>query len=566
MKKLFTLFAVLLFGCALWSCEYDDDDLWNKVDDLDNRVEKLEEAVKTANTNIDALQKLVEALQNNITITSVKKIENGYQITFSNGETAEILNGKDGQNGQDGQDGTMPQLSVKKDADGIYYWTIGGEWLTDPETGEKIKAEGVDGQNGQDGQDAVAPQVRINPETKEWEISTDGGQTWTSTGVKAEPEAGNPIFSKVDTTSDPDYVIFTLADGTEFRVAREGEFVVAVEGAVSLGFDYGQTKTVKLVFKGVKDYMIAKPEGWKASLKNGELSITAPAASNADAEKVGEVAIHAVTASGASKILKVGVIIGRVLTFEDEDYKGSGNMLGELNWSAMIDNPQNNGPILYGADGGDADGYFLYDEANTEIMFEMAPSQYGSIEVKFWNGGHAVSNYVETDLAKGDIDHQLSICYKDPVTGFGGHGGSKNFGIHFGMYMFGELEPESPYIPEFYFADGTPRVVDHMYVSATTYLANVALNGNPFASAIGPDGFVAIEAIGIDADGKAVSPRLKFNIMEHGRLVTDWAKWDLSALGKVARIKFNMSSSDSGSYGMNTPAYFAFDDIAVQMF
>ena len=34
MKKLFTLLAIALFGVATWSCSYDDDDLWNKVDDL----------------------------------------------------------------------------------------------------------------------------------------------------------------------------------------------------------------------------------------------------------------------------------------------------------------------------------------------------------------------------------------------------------------------------------------------------------------------------------------------------------------------------------------------------
>ena len=37
-----------------------------------------------------------------------------------------------------------------------------------------------------------APRVRINSITKEWEISTDGGHTWTTTGVKAEGKDGTP--------------------------------------------------------------------------------------------------------------------------------------------------------------------------------------------------------------------------------------------------------------------------------------------------------------------------------------------------------------------------------------
>ena len=54
MKKLFTLLAIALFGVAMWSCSYDDDDLWKAVDDLDSRMEAMEQAMKSANTDIDA--------------------------------------------------------------------------------------------------------------------------------------------------------------------------------------------------------------------------------------------------------------------------------------------------------------------------------------------------------------------------------------------------------------------------------------------------------------------------------------------------------------------------------
>ena len=58
--------------------------------------------------------------------------------------------------------------------------TIGenGNWFLDGvDSGVSAK--------GEKGADAVAPQLRINSTTNEWEISTDGGETWTSTGVKA---------------------------------------------------------------------------------------------------------------------------------------------------------------------------------------------------------------------------------------------------------------------------------------------------------------------------------------------------------------------------------------------
>ena len=80
MKKLFTLLAIALFGVAMWSCSYDDDDLWKAVDDLDSRMEAMEQAMKSANTDIDALQKLVDALQKNVTVTSVIKIMTDTQL------------------------------------------------------------------------------------------------------------------------------------------------------------------------------------------------------------------------------------------------------------------------------------------------------------------------------------------------------------------------------------------------------------------------------------------------------------------------------------------------------
>ena len=42
----------------------------------------------------------------------------------------------------------------------------------------------------------------------------------------------------------------------------------------------------------------------------------------------------------------------RVLTFEDEDYKGDVNFAGGNDWSSLIDDPQYGGKLLYGSGGG----------------------------------------------------------------------------------------------------------------------------------------------------------------------------------------------------------------------
>ena len=157
MKKLLA-FAALFAVVALTSCKYDDDDLWNSVHGLENRVAKLEELCKQMNTNISSLQTIVTALQNNDYVTGITPVmqggkEVGYTITFSKSNPITIYHGKDGQNGEDGtdgKDGVTPTIGVKQDTDGIYYWTLDGDWLTDKH-GDKIKAEGKDGADGSDG-------------------------------------------------------------------------------------------------------------------------------------------------------------------------------------------------------------------------------------------------------------------------------------------------------------------------------------------------------------------------------------------------------------------------------
>ncbi len=46
-------------------------------------------------------------------------------------------------------------------------------------------------------------------------------------------------------------------------------------------------------------------------------------------------------------------------------------------------------------------------------------------------------------------------------------------------------------------------------------------------------------------------------------IVKDWAWLDFAPLGTVDEIVFRMSSSDNSMFGMNTPAYFAMDNLVV---
>jgi len=80
--------------------------------------------------------------------------------------------------------GTAPQIRINTQTN---EWEIssdsGNSWVSTgvKATGEK-GADGVDGVNGEDG---ISPKVQINMVTNEWEISVNNGLSWTSTGVKA---------------------------------------------------------------------------------------------------------------------------------------------------------------------------------------------------------------------------------------------------------------------------------------------------------------------------------------------------------------------------------------------
>lgn len=255
---------------SLVSCtKYDEVAMWNKNEDMGSRLAALEELCSRLNTNIVSLQQIVEALQGNDYVTGVVPVvENGetvgYTISFSKSGPVTIYHGKKGENGQNG---TTPVIGVEQDTDGLYYWTLDGEWLTDDE-GSKILAQGMagksayelavekgyrgtldewlaslNGSNGDDGKsayelavengyqgteeewlaslkgsagdqgdDGVTPKLEVRDDGY-WYISYDNGQTWNKLGpATGDPgEDGDSMFSDID-VSDPDYLVLTLAE------------------------------------------------------------------------------------------------------------------------------------------------------------------------------------------------------------------------------------------------------------------------------------------------------------------------------------------------------------------
>jgi len=119
----------------------------------------------------------------------------------------------------------------------------------------------------------------------------------------------------------------------------------------------------------------------------------------------------------------------------------------------------------------------------------------------------------------------------------------------------------------------TPSHVQGFYINNTTYAALSMLKGDWIAKKFGgatgndPDWF-KLTVTGKDAAGITrgtiecylADYRFSDNHMDY--ILQGWTWLDLSGLGNTVKtLSFTLSSSDTGAWGMNTPAYFALDHL-----
>ena len=323
MKKVlyFVLICSLSVGC------YDDSALWESVNDHEDRISQLEELCARMNTNISSLQTIVDALQKNDYVTSTAPImegrnEIGYIITFASGKTITVYHGKDGIDGEDGKDGVdgkdgndgySPMIGVRMDTDGVYYWTVDGEWIRD-EYGNKIPAAGRDGKDGEDGKDGVdgedgkdgadgkdgldgedgkdgvdgikgvdgengiTPKLKI--EEGYWFVSYDDGSEWEMLGEAVSEPDGCYLFKDVELAGD--YVQFILWDNNVISVPLKCELSIAFVADVTPAMNY----TMKVCYtvngtSGQFEVAAICESGWISTVNptgetTGEILLTAP--------------------------------------------------------------------------------------------------------------------------------------------------------------------------------------------------------------------------------------------------------------------------------------------------
>ena len=241
----------------------------------------------------------------------------------------------------------------------------------------------------------------------------------------------------------------------------------------------------------------------------------------------------------------------RVLSFDDEE--------GDDYWSSLISSTP------YGSGN---NKYSWYDE-NTGLLFY--PDRCSMM------GGHAVSNYTGNDLSL-----PVSSYYNIDLQAYnvtGGANGTKNFCVHFGYLDDSDFAMQD-HLMGFEFDDGVARTIDHMYVTNTTYVYHCLAVGDQWmvpAGGVPNDCWMKIIAYGyddIDAEDDEYVTSTEFYLLKENRdFVTNWTKWNLSSLGDVVKVRFNMEGSSyfyedhlggNFAHGFLAPAYFAYDDVAVR--
>lgn len=200
---------------------------------------------------------------------------------------------------------------------------------------------------------------------------------------------------------------------------------------------------------------------------------------------------------------------------------------------------------------GVARGYYWNGSDGSGSFASSGASFINSYSYGTWSGW-AYSNVNYTDTSAPDYTHQYAA-----VTG-SGVGGDGNYALGFGcsscIELFGGV------LPTITVPDGMK--VESASFTNTTYTAASMLHGDGFTKKFTSSDWLKLTITGEDALGASVGT-VDFYLAQKGSVVTSWESVDLRRLAAARTLEFDLTSSDTGSYGMNTPAYFAMDNLTL---
>lgn len=163
-----------------------------------------------------------------------------------------------------------------------------------------------------------------------------------------------------------------------------------------------------------------------------------------------------------------------------------------------------------------------------------------------------------------------SPLYSFPYAAMAG-GGVEGIGTPYLVAFWDNMEADSfgNRSCRIFAAAGETFVPQSVMVCVNSYVYYTLLNGSDFSKKFGLGDYLVLEAHGVHPDGKeSLGEFYLANIINPddvaSGIVTEWTEFDLSGLGICTGVYFTMRSSDSGQYGMNTPAYFCLDKLILK--
>lgn len=182
-------------------------------------------------------------------------------------------------------------------------------------------------------------------------------------------------------------------------------------------------------------------------------------------------------------------------------------------------------------------------------------------EYMSWEG-FAVANTTDTETAS----------WENQYSALPGHGADDSAQWAVGYGYAGSATNEKPWLS----FTGAPEGVwpQSVSITNTAYAFLTMASGDDYSKKFGgadgsdPDWF-RLDIQGLTAAGELTDPievylaDFRSDDPAEDHILADWRVVDLRPLGRVVGLFFDLASSDNGDWGMNTPAYFALDELDV---
>lgn len=191
------------------------------------------------------------------------------------------------------------------------------------------------------------------------------------------------------------------------------------------------------------------------------------------------------------------------------------------------------------------------------ISHNVSAYEYGGTTTYSWTGfcPSKVSDLKDYTAEGTWVDHQYAA-----ITGKGYT--TPNYIV--GYWNTSEKIDGNILNPSCYIKFGSEVNLLSVQIANTTWGYFAMKNGSAYSKAFGPEDYCHVIIYG--RLGGVCVGTVKVPLAYKGEIYDKWISVNLSGLGTVDELVFQMESSDTGDYGMNNPAYFCVTDLYTRFF